>query len=258
MNDHSSVVATHEDSFGYETHMTFDAGIAPSLTAYQPLTGYATQECSPIGFDYLAHSPTVTNFANMLTEPTPFTTVAPSATSGLTDEETSVYNFSTEIAELTISSSQAEGSHHSSSSPNRGPTVDSDYSPSGESEVEDENDHSYGKPQHSRKTRSARVSHTAHPRLRPAPRAKNNNSKRRGTRLEIPIPVPGLTKNSRGRSVPKKTEVAIDDGSRPFWCNVKDCDKVFGRGEHLKRHVSSIHTRARRETLPTLFLVSSY
>ena len=257
MNDHSSIVVKHEDSFGYEAHMMFDGGIAPSLTAYQPLTGYATQECNPIGFDYLAHSNTVTNFANMLTEATPFATVAPSATSGLTDEETSAHNLSTEIAELSISSSQAEGSHHSISSPNRGPTADRDYSPSGESEVEDENDHSYGEPQHRRKTRSARVSYTAHPYLRPAPKAKSNNNKRRGTKLELPVPVPGLTKNSRGRNVPKKTEVATSDGSRPFWCDVKDCDKLFGRGEHLKRHISSIHTQDRRETLPTIFLVSS-
>ena len=300
MNDHSSptVVVKREDSFSYETHMAFDGGIAPSLTAYQPLTGFATQECNPIAFNYPVHQNTVTSLANMLAGSAPFETVAPSATSTLPDEETSAYNLSTEIAELSISSpasspvyhaasltssspvlpilqrqqspvcdpkvsdspiimeqptiqsgppSQAEGSRHGGSSPYHGLNVDSDYSPSGESEIEDENDHSYGESQNRRKTRSTRVSQTAHPYNRPAPKTKGN--KRRGTKLEIPVPVPGLTKNRRGRCVPKKTEVVLDDGSRPFWCHVKDCDKLFNRGEHLKRHILSIHTDDRREIL---------
>lgn len=309
MNDHSpsTVAVKHEDSFGYETHMMFDGGIPPSLTAYQPLTGYATQECSNIAFDYPVHSNTVTGLAGMLADSTPFQTVAPSATSALNNEDTPTYSLSTEIAELSISSpasspiyyagslsssppvmpilqpqptqvcdpkalgspvimeqsiiqsgpsSQAEGSHHSKHSPYHGSAVDSDYSPSGESEVEDENDDSYGEPPNRRKTRSARVSNTAHPYLRPAPRDKG--SKRRSTKLEIPVPVPGLTKNSRGRCVPKKTEVVFDDGTRPFWCHVKDCDKLFNRGEHLKRHILSIHTDDRREALQLRFLASSY
>ncbi|KAF9648188.1 hypothetical protein BDM02DRAFT_3096939 [Thelephora ganbajun] len=137
-------------------------------------------------------------------------------------------------------STQAEDHRCSRALPCRASTADSDYSPSGESEVEDENDHSYGEPSNRKKTRSARVSHAAHPYLRPAP--KPRTSRRRGTKLEIPTPVPGLTKNSRGRCVPKKTEGVLEDGSRPFWCHVKDCDKLFNRGEHLKRHILSIHT----------------
>ena len=133
--------------------------------------------------------------------------------------------------------------------------ADSDYSPSGESEVEDTNDCSYGELANRRRTRSARVTHTAHPYLKPEAKAKGN--KRRGTKLEIPVPVPGLTKNSRGRGVPKKTEGVFEDGSRPFWCHVKECDKLFSRGEHLKRHILSIHTQNKRETLLPRFLVSS-
>jgi hypothetical protein len=300
MNDQSS----HEDSFGYETHMTFDGGISPSLTAYQPLNGYTTQECNSIAFDYPVHSNTVTSLANIFADTTPFATVTPSATSALGN--TPAYSLSTEIAELSISSpasspvyqagslssslsmlpilqpqptlvcnpkalnspaimeqpatqsgllSQAEGFRHAGSSPHLGSTVDSDYSPSGESEVEDDNDQSYGEPLSRRKTRSARVSHAAHPYLKPAPKAKSN--RRRGTQLDIPVPVPGLTKNSRGRTVPRKAEAASDDGSRPFWCDIDNCDKLFSRGEHLKRHVVSIHTDKKRKTHPTIFLVTS-
>lgn len=126
------------------------------------------------------------------------------------------------------------------------PIVDSDYSPSGESEVEDNNDHDYGLPLNRKKNRYARVSSAAHPYLKPA---KAKGKKNRGTTLEIPIPVPGLTRNSRGRGVPqkKKGEVILKNGTRAFWCSVENCNKLFRRGEHLKRHITSIHTYDRRE-----------
>ena len=152
--------------------------------------------------------------------------------------------------------SQAEGSRRTRASSYRPPTEDSDYSPSGESEIEDDNDQTYGEPSTRKKTRSARVSHAAHPYLRPAPKSKSN--KPRGTKLETPVPVPGLTKTSRGRIVPKKTETVVVDPSRPYWCSVVDCNKLFGRGEHLKRHIQSIHTPNKRRMLPTISLVSSY
>lgn len=126
-------------------------------------------------------------------------------------------------------------------------TADSDYSPSGESEVEDA---SYGQPSNRKKIRSSRVSQAAHPYSQPAATVRGN--KRRGTRLATPVPIPGLTKNSRGRTVPKKRETVVRDPSRPFWCAVEDCDKLFSRGEHLRRHVVSIHTKDKRETLPWL------
>lgn len=306
INDPSSpsTVVKHEDSFGYDHNMALDRGIDPSMSTYQPMTGYAPQERNPLAFDYPVHPNTVSSLANMLTGSAPFATVAPSATSGLPDEDASAYNLSAEIAELSISSpasstifhagslssssslipifqpqtpvcdpktldspvimeqttmeagpsNQPEGSRRSRTSFYRASTADSDYAPSGESEVDDKNDGSYGKPLTRKKARSARVAHAAHPYLKPAPKAKGNA--RRGTKLELPVPVPGLTKNSRGRTVPKKTESTFEDVSRPFWCHVEDCDKLFSRGEHLKRHISSIHTDDKREKPPTSFLAS--
>ncbi|KAH8829044.1 hypothetical protein DL96DRAFT_1025553 [Flagelloscypha sp. PMI_526] len=99
--------------------------------------------------------------------------------------------------------------------------------------------------------------------------------------LPIPVPVPNLTKKSRGRRVPTiealdptrapaTTSVGLDNGEfgpasnpvsalkgqrgvtggrkgaakgvRMFTCKVLGCGKCFARGEHLKRHVRSIHT----------------
>ncbi|KIK71460.1 hypothetical protein GYMLUDRAFT_149990 [Collybiopsis luxurians FD-317 M1] len=81
--------------------------------------------------------------------------------------------------------------------------------------------------------------------------------------LPAPIPVPNLTKKSRGRRVPtvsslentvRKTSVSSDyssssagggrggKGARTHMCKVPGCGKCFARGEHLKRHIRSIHT----------------
>ena len=66
-----------------------------------------------------------------------------------------------------------------------------------------------------------------------------------------PVPVPNLTKKSRGRSVPTTSNsispYATHRARRSFICDVKDCGKCFARGEHLKRHVRSIHTNEKRE-----------
>lgn len=71
-----------------------------------------------------------------------------------------------------------------------------------------------------------------------------------------PVPVPNLTKKSRGRSVPTVPDRFIPYGAykaqRSFVCVVADCRKCFARGEHLKRHVRSIHTNEKRE--PNLLL----
>jgi hypothetical protein len=86
---------------------------------------------------------------------------------------------------------------------------------------------------------------------------------RRGprTRTVQPVPVPNLTKKSRGRRVPtsplptQTAELAPDKPSdrkprkkngRVYMCEVADCGKFFVRGEHLKRHVRSIHTHEKR------------
>ncbi|KAF7317538.1 hypothetical protein MKEN_00840600 [Mycena kentingensis (nom. inval.)] len=65
-----------------------------------------------------------------------------------------------------------------------------------------------------------------------APPSTNNT-------VELPVPVPNLTKKSRGRRVPSGGEA---DAERSFVCSVDGCGKCFVRGEHLKRHVRSIHT----------------
>jgi len=291
-----SAVVKHEDSLAYDHQMVLDGSITSRLSPYQHFAGYASQECNSMVFDYPVHQNSSSSLANMLADSPPFVTVAPSATSGLPDQDISMYDLSTPISSplyhasslgyspisLPISQPQqtqvcdpkaldspltveqqamqagpsipAGGRRRGKAPAQRASAVDSDYSPSGESELEDSNDHGWGEPMNRKKTRSARVSHIPYPDLNLVVKAKSN--KRRGTKLEIPVPTPGLTKNSRGRSVPKKAEGAFEDGSRPFWCPVKDCDKMFSRGEHLKRHVLSIHTKDTREALPSRFLVS--
>lgn len=64
---------------------------------------------------------------------------------------------------------------------------------------------------------------------------------------ESPVPIPNLIKKSRGRRVPTEAEAdEVNNGSssktRMFRCDVLGCGKCFLRGEHLKRHIRSIHT----------------
>ena len=66
-----------------------------------------------------------------------------------------------------------------------------------------------------------------------------------------PVPVPNLTKKSRGRRVPTHPGVVVaSDGvarrTRGYTCRVPGCGKCFARGEHLKRHIRSIHTNEKR------------
>lgn len=92
----------------------------------------------------------------------------------------------------------------------------------------------------------------------PKPSGSHNSSS-----SPIPIPVPNLTKKSRGRRVPtmssledlrsaasgagKKRQGIGGKTARMYLCEVKGCGKCFARGEHLKRHVRSIHTYEKRE-----------
>ncbi|KAI1790985.1 hypothetical protein LXA43DRAFT_1094997 [Ganoderma leucocontextum] len=73
-----------------------------------------------------------------------------------------------------------------------------------------------------------------------------------GRRLAPPVPVPNLTKKSRGRRVP--TVQQVGDGGmqkqRMYMCKVPGCGKCFARGEHLKRHVRSIHTNDKPHKCP--------
>lgn len=87
--------------------------------------------------------------------------------------------------------------------------------------------------------------------------------------LPVPVPVPNLTKKSRGRRVPTASSLedlrsaasgagrkrqTIGKGARMYLCEVEGCGKCFARGEHLKRHVRSIHTYEKRQWLLLLHL----
>lgn len=73
--------------------------------------------------------------------------------------------------------------------------------------------------------------------------------------MPTPVPVPNLTKKSRGRRVPTTVEQDVKftgekSTARTHTCVVPGCGKCFARGEHLKRHVRSIHTHEKREPAP--------
>ncbi|KAG6840900.1 hypothetical protein C0991_003361 [Blastosporella zonata] len=91
------------------------------------------------------------------------------------------------------------------------------------------------------------------------------------TTLPIPVPVPNLTKKSRGRRVPtmedfqdledeeapapapvkgRKKGASVAKGMRTYTCDVDGCGKLFARGEHLKRHIRSIHTYEKPHRCP--------
>lgn len=85
-------------------------------------------------------------------------------------------------------------------------------------------------------------------------------AERRGPRIRTapPVPVPNLTKKSRGRRVPTAGDPAAEGENvegkkgRVYVCKVQDCGKCFSRGEHLKRHIRSIHTHEKRKSDPTI------
>ncbi|KAI9432076.1 hypothetical protein H4582DRAFT_1821576 [Lactarius indigo] len=76
----------------------------------------------------------------------------------------------------------------------------------------------------------------------------------RSCRLGAPVPVPNLTKKSRGRRVPTAPVFIVQGGvqknMRMYRCAVEGCYKCFARGEHLKRHVRSIHTNEKPHKCP--------
>jgi len=102
---------------------------------------------------------------------------------------------------------------------------------------------------------------TSRPRTRM--RTRHTNS------LPVPVPVPNLTKKSRGRRVPtveslipppvsksgkttsrKEGDGGDDKNVRTYTCDAVGCGKCFARGEHLKRHVRSIHTYEKPHKCP--------
>lgn len=71
------------------------------------------------------------------------------------------------------------------------------------------------------------------------------------SRAVFPVPVPNLTKKSRGRRVPTTQTLdttSVQPEKRVYICKVDGCGKCFHRGEHLKRHIRSIHTHEKRES----------
>ncbi|KAF8917105.1 hypothetical protein CPB85DRAFT_1374420 [Mucidula mucida] len=73
--------------------------------------------------------------------------------------------------------------------------------------------------------------------------------------LPVPVPVPNLTKKSRGRHVPTVGQEQKRSGgdaakARIHTCKVDGCGKCFARGEHLKRHIRSIHTHEKPHKCP--------
>ncbi|CAE6536006.1 unnamed protein product [Rhizoctonia solani] len=76
----------------------------------------------------------------------------------------------------------------------------------------------------------------------------------RSCRNTAPVPIPNLTKKSRGRRVPTKPAAVppagIGKSARTFTCTVEGCGKCFNRGEHLKRHIRSIHTDEKPHVCP--------
>lgn len=120
-------------------------------------------------------------------------------------------------------------------------------------------------------------------------RTVSSERDRSTSNVGVPIPVPNLTKKSRGRKVPtafnsqnldspaqsdeeypsngsvrrgrgrgraRKTgpSSARRDTNRTYRCEVEECGKCFVRGEHLKRHIRSIHTNEKRERFVVLLL----
>jgi hypothetical protein len=128
--------------------------------------------------------------------------------------------------------------------------------------------------QYQRELRSSRSYSHSNASVSPPPIASDSIvSTRRRARssavVPLPVPVPNLTKKSRGRRVPTMEELRAESATvvknvnsrkkgvstpsskatRTYTCDVDGCGKLFARGEHLKRHVRSIHTYEKRQSL---------
>ncbi|KAI0937390.1 hypothetical protein AcV5_005308 [Taiwanofungus camphoratus] len=116
-----------------------------------------------------------------------------------------------------------------------------DESDGADEDLDDDEDYVQGFDSHPR-TRRRAVSMSSHQSQTPT------------RRLAAPVPVPNLTKKSRGRRVPTAAVVISQDGveknMRTYMCKVPGCGKCFARGEHLKRHVRSIHTNEKPHKCP--------
>jgi uncharacterized Zn-finger protein len=148
-----------------------------------------------------------------------------------------------------------------SSSP-LGLTSESDedlWSDSGESEVADPSDSADGNGDgNSIPTRTMSRSLTSSRRTSSVSAGSGGGVRApRSSHLAAPVPVPNLTKKSRARRVPTAPVIIVQGGvqknMRMYRCTVEGCYKTFARGEHLKRHVRSIHTNEKREYFTFVF-----
>ncbi|KAG6874676.1 hypothetical protein C0992_007004 [Termitomyces sp. T32_za158] len=64
-----------------------------------------------------------------------------------------------------------------------------------------------------------------------------------GVDAEIPSP-----KGKKKALAPSPCAGAAAKSLRTYTCDVDGCGKLFARGEHLKRHIRSIHTYEKRES----------
>lgn len=95
--------------------------------------------------------------------------------------------------------------------------------------------------------------------LTPGSSSQVGKSRKNARSLPVPVPVPNLTKKSRGRRVPTVNNAGGSGrargysdplGSRIYLCDISGCGKCFARGEHLKRHIRSIHTNEKPHRCP--------
>lgn len=95
--------------------------------------------------------------------------------------------------------------------------------------------------------------------LTPGSSSQVGKSRKNARSLPVPVPVPNLTKKSRGRRVPTVSNTGGSGrargysdplGSRIYLCDISGCGKCFARGEHLKRHIRSIHTNEKPHRCP--------
>ena len=131
------------------------------------------------------------------------------------------------------------------------------WSESGESEVADPLGGEDGDDDDSDFVQSRSMSHSRTRLQRTSSVSGNGARASNSARLGVPVPVPNLTKKSRGRRVPTAPVFMVQGGvqknMRMYRCTVDGCHKCFARGEHLKRHVRSIHTNEKREYFTFFF-----
>lgn len=68
-------------------------------------------------------------------------------------------------------------------------------------------------------------------------------------KFPLEVPVPGLSKPTRGRHVPTKGNAPPN---RKHPCPVEGCEKIFLKRDHLNRHILSLHQHKNSKSRPIL------